>query len=141
MRPRFLLEAEQEAAGTRHRHTDPASEKGLHGKSKTRVEPTPAPPWLDTPGRNGDGWRAYVRYSVGVGMQHLEWVAAERGATHVAVSADEPRPVPFDVVTLSGLRVRTVMAIIMGLVLAVTLAFPTIDVSVEPTAAASRRAS
>jgi hypothetical protein len=73
-----------------------------------------------------------------VGMQHLEWVAAERGATHVAVSADEPRPVPFDVVTLSGLRVRTVMAI-MGLVLAVTLAFPTIDVSVEPTAAASRK--
>lgn len=33
--------------------------------------------------RRGDnnGWRAYVRYSVGVGAQHLEWVKFSHSAT------------------------------------------------------------
>jgi hypothetical protein len=26
--------------------------------------------------RDDDGWRAYVRYSVGIGQQHLGWVVA-----------------------------------------------------------------
>jgi hypothetical protein len=34
--------------------------------------------WLQAWRRDGDGWLAYVRYSVGVGMQHLEWVGVER---------------------------------------------------------------
>jgi hypothetical protein len=34
--------------------------------------------WLQAWRRDGDGWRAYVRYSVGVGMQHLEWVSSEQ---------------------------------------------------------------
>ncbi len=28
--------------------------------------------------RHDDDWRAFVRYSTGTGMQHLEWVDAER---------------------------------------------------------------
>jgi hypothetical protein len=36
------------------------------------------PGWLEAWRRDGDGWRAYVRYTVGVGRQHLEWVGAER---------------------------------------------------------------
>ena len=28
--------------------------------------------------RDVDGWRAFVRYSVAAGMQHLEWVTADR---------------------------------------------------------------
>ena len=28
--------------------------------------------------RDVDGWRAFVRYSVATGMQHLEWVTADR---------------------------------------------------------------
>jgi hypothetical protein len=34
--------------------------------------------WLRGWRRDGYGWRAYVRYGVGVGMQHLEWVGGER---------------------------------------------------------------
>jgi len=28
--------------------------------------------------RDGDDWRAFVRYSTGAGMRHLEWVEAAR---------------------------------------------------------------
>lgn len=28
--------------------------------------------------RGDDGWRAYVRYTAGLGLRHLEWVAAAR---------------------------------------------------------------
>ncbi len=28
--------------------------------------------------RDGARWRAFVRYTTGTGMQHLEWVDAER---------------------------------------------------------------
>ena len=28
--------------------------------------------------RDGPDWRAFVRYSTGTGMRHLEWVDAER---------------------------------------------------------------
>jgi hypothetical protein len=34
--------------------------------------------WLQAWRRGGNDWLAYVRYSVGVGMMHLEWVGAER---------------------------------------------------------------
>jgi hypothetical protein len=37
------------------------------------------PGWvLDSSLRDDDGWMAYVRYTVAVGMQHLEWVEAPR---------------------------------------------------------------
>ncbi len=32
--------------------------------------------WLEAWRREDGDWRAYVRYSVGVGLQHLMWVAA-----------------------------------------------------------------
>ena len=34
--------------------------------------------WLHAWRRDRDGWRAFVRYSVGVGAQHVEWVDAAR---------------------------------------------------------------
>jgi hypothetical protein len=34
--------------------------------------------WLHAWRRDPDGWTAYVRYTVGVGSQHVEWVAEER---------------------------------------------------------------
>jgi hypothetical protein len=39
---------------------------------------TSQPGWLEAWRRDDDGWLAYVRYSVGVGMQRLAWLAAER---------------------------------------------------------------
>jgi hypothetical protein len=36
--------------------------------------------WLEAWRQDDDGRLAYVRYTVGVGMQHLEWVGADRGA-------------------------------------------------------------
>jgi hypothetical protein len=32
------------------------------------------PGWLEVWRRDSDWWRAYVRYSVGVGMCHVRWV-------------------------------------------------------------------
>jgi hypothetical protein len=29
--------------------------------------------WLEAYRRDGEGWRAMVRYSAGVGMQYLQW--------------------------------------------------------------------
>lgn len=34
--------------------------------------------YLEAWRRDGDDWRAFVRYSTGVGMRHLEWVGATR---------------------------------------------------------------
>ena len=41
---------------------------------ESRWHPGTLQPWR----RDVDGWRAFVRYSVAAGMQHLEWVTADR---------------------------------------------------------------
>ena len=44
---------------------------------EVRHDGTWHPGWLEAWRRDSDGWRAYVRYSVAVGMQHLLWVGAD----------------------------------------------------------------
>ena len=44
--------------------------------------------------RDDDGWRAYVRYTAGVGLRHLEWVATESVKPVTGASALPSRSPP-----------------------------------------------
>jgi len=43
---------------------------------QVRRDGTWYPGWLEAWRRDGGDWRAYVRYTAGVGLQHLTWVGA-----------------------------------------------------------------
>ncbi len=63
-----------------HSGTYPVQMREIHPPKLAQVErdATWHPGYLEAWRHDCDGWRAYVRHSVGVGLQHLEWVNAER---------------------------------------------------------------
>jgi hypothetical protein len=42
---------------------------------EVRRDDTWHPGWLQAWWRVNDGWRAFVRYTVGIGRQHVEWIS------------------------------------------------------------------